>query len=83
MPSISEIESVVILFIRDKVHQDSTLEIPLDQNIFTSGLLDSISTMRLIAHIEETYQIKISPVDLVPANFRTVTVMANYLKKHT
>lgn len=57
-------------------------DIPLepDEDIFTSGLVDSIGMMQTISFLEKTYSLKIPPVDLVPQNFKTIQVMAAYLE---
>lgn len=79
MPTSKDIELCITCFIKEEIHHDSNLGIGLDENIFTSGLVDSISIMRLIAHIETTYSYKIPPPDLIPNNFRTISIMTKYL----
>ena len=51
-----------------------------EDNLFTGGYVDSVGIMRLIAHLESTFAMKIPPPDLIPENFRTVRVMAAYLR---
>lgn len=70
---------MVIRFIRDQLHHNSDTAIEPEANLFTSGLVDSVGAMRMIAHIEENLDIKISPTDLIPANFRTIRVMSSFL----
>lgn len=52
-----------------------------DENLFTGGLIDSMGIMRLVAFLEKSYDIKIPPADLTPANFMTVEKIAGYLKR--
>ena len=56
------------------------LDVPPDENLFTSGLIDSVGAMRLVSHMESSLGVKIPPGDLVPENFHTVEVMAKFLK---
>jgi len=75
------IESQILDFIRaeliDAAGQDA---VDPDENLFTSGLLDSVGVVRLIAHMQTRLGVHVPPPDLIPANFRTVRVMAAYLR---
>lgn len=79
MLATQSIESLVISFIRDQLHPGSAIEIDPEANLFTSGLVDSVGAMRLVAHIETALKTRIPPPDLIPANFRTIRIMAGYL----
>lgn len=80
MTRTDTIEHLVIAFIRDQLQHGTEADIDAEANLFTSGLVDSVGAMRLIAHVESSLGIKIPPTDLVPANFRSIRVMAAYLR---
>lgn len=61
-------------------HKDG-LSLGADENLLLSGLVDSHSVMRLVAHIEKTYQISVSPADITLKNFKTVNAMAAFIEK--
>lgn len=73
------IEELVIRFIREHLHPGASLEVDPEENLFTSGLVDSVGAMRLVNHVETALDTKIPPPDLVPDNFRTIRIMAGYL----
>ena len=75
-----EIEALIVDFVRDEMAGDDSLEIDLDENLLTSGLVDSVGIVRLIAHLKESLGVEVPPNDLVPANFRTIRIMAAYMK---
>jgi acyl carrier protein len=52
-----------------------------EEDIFTSGMVDSIAMMQTIAFVEKEFRCKIPPQDLVPENFRTIRTMAGYLEE--
>lgn len=79
MPATQSIENLVIRFIRDQLHPGSTIEVDPEANLFTSGLVDSVGAMRLVNHVETALETRIPPPDLIPANFRTIRIMAGYL----
>jgi methoxymalonate biosynthesis acyl carrier protein len=49
--------------------------VPVDQDLFATGLVSSMFAMELVVHLEETYAIAIIGGDLKLDNFRTVERM--------
>jgi methoxymalonate biosynthesis acyl carrier protein len=47
-------------------------------NLFEAGLLTSVHVLDLIACLEETFKISISPDDLSVANFASIDAMVSY-----
>lgn len=74
------IEALILSFIRDELSEVDADPIDPDENLFTSGLVDSVGVVRLIAHLKAQLGVKVPPPDLIPDNFRTVRVMAAYLR---
>ncbi len=54
-------------------------DLDVEDNLLTSGLVDSIGMVRIIAQLEEQLGVTVPPPDLVPENFRTIRVMAVYM----
>lgn len=77
--STQDIEALVVTFIRDEMMGEPDLEVDLDENLLISGLVDSVGIVRLIAHLKDRLQVEVPPGDLVPENFRTIRVMAEYM----
>ena len=69
----------IVEFIRNDM-ADESLDIDLDENLLISGLVDSVGIVRLIAHLKDSLQVTVPPTELVPENFRTIRVMANYMQ---
>ena len=78
-PAPSEVEALIVEFIRDQVVGDAAQSIDPEENLLTSGLVDSVGIVRLIAHVRERLGVTVPPNDLVPENFRTIRVMAAYM----
>ncbi len=76
----ARIESMVVNFIRDELLDDDTAAVDPDENLFTSGLVDSVGVVRLIAHLKDQLGVTVPAPDLIPDNFRTVRVMATYMQ---
>jgi acyl carrier protein len=69
--------------IRDYISSDLLLDEDLDVNedekLLVTGILDSLALMRLVAHLEDTYDIEIPPADITLENFASLSTMACYL----
>jgi len=58
---------------------DSTLD--ADTSLFRDQLLDSMSLTALIAFLEETFEIKVKPMDIVFENLDTVNHMLAFIAR--
>ena len=76
----NRIESTIVDFIRDELVGDEPEDIDPKENLLTSGLVDSVGLMRLIAHLEDRLDVNVPPKDLIPDNFRTIRLMAAYMQ---
>ena len=50
-------------------------------NLIDSGLMDSLSLMRLIQFLEEQFNVTFDGMDVVPDNFKTVNAMVAFLER--
>lgn len=55
--------------------------IGVDEDLLELGLLDSISLVRLVAHLETTFEIEVLDEDLMPENFQTITSISAYVER--
>ena len=58
---------------------DPALQIGDDQDLLLSGLLDSISVIRLASFMEQKFSIAIPPEDLILEHFGTLHQLNTYL----
>ena len=50
-------------------------------DLIKAGLLDSLLTMMLTGEIESSFGVKISPLDVVPENFKTVDSICELIER--
>ena len=74
-------EVVINDYISRELVQDSAL-LPLGNgtSLLETGVLDSLSLLRLVVFIQERFGIVVDDVDLVPENFDTVDAICAYLR---
>lgn len=71
----------LIDYIKSELIGDENMEINAEDDLLTSGLIDSIAIMRFIGHIEKTHDIKVAPQDMVIENFISVDAIAEYIQR--
>ena len=71
-----DIKSMLEHYILDELLvSDRRTKIDPDESLINSGVIDSLSLLRLIAFIEERFDVRIEDVEVVPDNFETISVM--------
>ncbi|MEE4274642.1 MAG: acyl carrier protein [Thermoleophilia bacterium] len=67
------------------LHEEADLAdgevIALDTSLFRDQLLDSMNLTSLIVFLEETFAIKVKPMDIVYENLDTVNHMLAYIER--
>ncbi|MBL4709768.1 MAG: acyl carrier protein [Flavobacteriales bacterium] len=71
----------LIAYIKSELIGDDTMEMNSEDDLLTSGLIDSLAIMRFIGHIEATHEIKVAPQDMVIENFINVDAIADYIQR--
>jgi acyl carrier protein len=74
-------EAVINNWISQELVQDPAL-LPLaeDTSLLESGILDSLSLLRLVVFLEERYKITMGDADLLPQNFSSVNAICAYVR---
>ncbi len=52
-------------------------------DLLTTGLIDSLGVMRLVAFIEDSFQIKVPYEDITIENFCSVQTMTHYVQSQS
>ncbi len=70
----------ILEFIREEADLDED-EVTSDTSLFRDQLLDSMNLTALIAFLEETFAIKVKPMDIVFENLDTVNHMLAFIAR--
>ena len=65
---------------RELVPNAALLPLANDISLLDSGILDSLSLLRLVVFLEERFGITMGDADLLPENFVTVNAICAYLR---
>jgi acyl carrier protein len=74
-------QTTLIDFITREVAFGRVREVGVDDELISTGILDSLGMMRLVLFIEEKLRIQIPDDDVDMDNFRTVRILATYLDR--
>lgn len=74
-------EEVINDYISRELVQDSSL-LPLGNatSLLETGVLDSLSLLRLVVFVQQRFGIAVDDVDLVPEHFDSVDAISAYLR---
>jgi acyl carrier protein len=76
------IESSLKNFIANEIGVRSDLpSIGGDTKLIESGVLDSLSVLKLVIFIEEKFEVKVEADEVVAENFETLDAMTNLVRK--
>jgi len=76
-------EQIIINYIKNEFHGGRPdLEILPEDDLLASGLVESMSMMRLIQFIEQEFEIKVAPQDMTIENFINVEAMVDYVERN-
>lgn len=73
-------ESVINAYIsRELANKPELLPLKNDTSLLESGILDSLSLLKLVLFLEEQFGVAVGAEDLVPENFETINAICAYL----
>jgi acyl carrier protein len=75
------LEAVINDFISRELVQDSSL-LPLENSaeLLETGILDSLSLLRLVIFVQDQFGVVVDDLDLVPEHFASVDEICSYLR---
>ena len=69
-------------FIRQELFGGGQAHFDETTDLIEAGVIDSLSLMRLISHLEEHCQVQVADEEMVAENFRSLAAIQSFLAKH-
>ncbi len=76
-----DISAALIDYIQKDLAIGRSKPIDPDENLFSSGVLDSMGVMQLVLFIEEGLGVKVPDADLAFENLQSVSAIVGYLER--
>jgi acyl carrier protein len=77
-----EIELRITEFIERELLDEGESVAP-EQELLSGEVLDSMAVMRLVAYVEEAFDLAIQPADFVVENFQNITALSDFVERST
>ena len=72
---------IMEVFLIEKIEEIAFAKVKLDESLWSSGVLDSITIVELAVEIEAEYKIDIPFEQIKEENFETVNLLINFINK--
>ena len=76
---MSNIQSALADFIQQELAVGKTEPVDPEEDLFSSGILDSLGILQLVMFIEERFSVEIPDEDVVFENFHSLAAIEEYL----
>jgi acyl carrier protein len=76
-------KTILMDYIKNDIMRNRNAKLSEDEDLLSSGILDSLGILQLVAFIEKTFGIRIPDEDVMFDNFQSVRAMADYLQKYS
>ena len=76
---MSKLPSLKQFITEEIVPEGEQIEITDDMDLMTSGLIDSLGVLQIVAFIEEEYGIMFDPEEIDPENLKTIGAVLLWL----
>lgn len=74
-------QSRIQQFILEDLLSDDRTTLEPDEPLFSSGLIDSLGTLRLITFIEQEFGVEVGDGEVGEENFRTASTIASFVEQ--
>ena len=75
-------KSAIKNYIQTEILHGRNVSLKEDEDLLSAGIIDSLSILKLVAFVEERFNISIPDEDVVFDNFSSINALAEYLQQH-
>jgi acyl carrier protein len=72
-------KAILTDYIKNEIMRNGNAKLSDDEDLLSSGILDSLGILQLVAFIEKTFGIHIPDEDVIFDNFQSLSSISNYL----
>jgi len=81
MSSTSEIADKIKLYLTEQFYQNQKGELGEETPLVSSGLIDSVSILQVVEHLEKTFGFEFEPHEVDHKNLDTINNMVNFVQE--
>ena len=76
-------KTILTDYIKREFLHDPNANLNEDEDLLSSGVLDSLGILKLVAFIEESFGIQVPDEDIAYENFMSISALASYLRSYS
>lgn len=77
---MSHVDMIKRFVIEEFLPDVSVAELSVDHDLLETGVIDSLGLLKVIAWIEERFELSVHDTDLDPANFHSVAAIDSFIE---
>ncbi|MFU8772575.1 MAG: acyl carrier protein [Anaerolineales bacterium] len=75
-------KTILTEYIKDEIMRNNKAMLSEEQDLLSSGILDSLAILQLVSFIGETFGIEMPDQDVVYENFNSIKALDSYLQQY-
>ena len=75
-------KAALTAYIKKEVMRNENAELGDDQDLLSSGILDSLAILQVVSYIDEQFGIQVPDEDVVFENFQSINALTSYLEQY-
>ncbi len=78
---LNNVEAIETLIVGELLEGSGRNKLDPEESLISSGILDSLSLLRLVAKLEEDFDTTVEDGELIPNNFESISRIAAFLDR--
>jgi len=78
---LNNVEAIETLIVGELLEGSGRNKLDPEESLISSGILDSLSLLRLVAKLEEEFDTTVEDGELIPNNFESISRIAAFLDR--
>ena len=75
-------KTILMEYIKNDIMRNRNAKLSEDDDLLSSGILDSLGILQMVAFVDKTFGIQIPDEDVVFDNFQSVNSLVGYLQQY-
>lgn len=76
-------KTILMDYIKNEIMRNRNARLTEDEDLLSSGILDSLAILQLVAFIDEQFGIEVPDQDVVYENFNSIQSLTGYLAQYS
>jgi len=75
-------KAILTEYVKNEILRNKNAQLDENEDLLSSGILDSLAILQLVAYIDKTFKIQVPDEDVVYENFKSINTLVGYLQQY-